>query len=117
MTIADIQTLGSTEGSAVVPPLSDYDEASEEWTEMELRATTPGESIVGFWTGEPGWVRMDTWPYTEVCVIRSGSVAIEDASGERRVFAGGDAFVIPQGFQGIWHTLEPCAKIFVGIPS
>lgn len=117
MTIADIQPLGSNSGTAVVPALSDYDGASAGWTETEFRASLPGESVVGFWTGEPGWVRIDIWPYTEVCVIRSGAVEIEDAAGARRQFGPGDSFVIPQGFQGVWHTLERCEKVFVGIPN
>jgi uncharacterized cupin superfamily protein len=65
--------------------------------------------------GEPGSVRIPVWPYDEVCVIQSGRVAIQDASGRRRVFGAGEAFVVPAGFDGWWHTLEPTRKVFVGI--
>ena len=117
MSIADIQTLGIGEGSAIVPPVSDYVEVSDDWSETEFRASVPGDTLVGFWTGEPGWVRIDVWPYTEVCIIRSGSVEIEDAAGAKRRFGPGESFIIPEGFQGVWHTLEPCEKIFVGVAS
>ena len=115
MTVDTIQVLSRTTGETVIPGIGDYDEASPAWTESEHRATTPGESIVGYWTGEPGWVRMDVWPYTEVCIIKSGAVEIEDSEGARRRFGAGDSFVIPQGFAGVWHTLEPTEKVFVGI--
>lgn len=117
MTVDDIQIVSSTTGTAVVPGLDDYDAASETWSETEYRAHIPGESVAGYWTGEPGWVRMDDWPYTEVCVIRSGVVEIEDPTGARRRFGAGDSFVIPQGFGGVWHTVEACEKVFVGIVS
>lgn len=117
MTVSDIQLLSTSTGRRFVPGLSDYDDASADWSEAEFRAETPGESVVGAWTGAPGWVRMDVWPYTEVCVIKTGSVEIEDSTGETRRFGAGDAFVIPEGFSGIWRTLEPCEKVFVGLSS
>ena len=115
MVIDDIQTLKPGNGLTVSPALSDYDDASEGWTESEHRAEIPGDHVVGFWTGEPGWVRIDDWPYTEVCVILSGSVEIEDHQGQVRPYGQGESFVIPRGFRGIWRTVEPCEKVFVGI--
>ncbi len=117
MNVSEIQLLSRASGTAVVPSRDDYDGASDDWTETEYRADTPGEHLVGHWTGAPGWVRIDVWPYTEVCVIRSGAVEIEDDRGATRRFGAGEAFVIPQGFAGIWRTLEPTEKVFVGIAS
>lgn len=116
MSIESLQTLSPQHGTKVVPGRPDYDDASPSWTEAEYRAHL-GESasLAGFWEGEPGWVRIDEWPYHEVCVILSGRVAIEDAEGQRREFGDGEAFVVPRGFRGIWHTLAPTRKIFVGI--
>ena len=116
MAIEQIQILVPGEGTAVVPPASDYAEATEGWAEVEHRARlTGGRSVAGAWEGEPGSVRIPHWPYDEVCVVQEGRVAIEDGRGERREFGPGEAFVVPAGFDGWWHTLEPTRKIFVGI--
>lgn len=117
MNITDIQVLSATTGTTVVPRLDDYDDASDGWTESEHRAALSAEHVIGAWTGKPGWVRIDDWPYNEVCVIKSGAVEVEDATGAKRRFEAGDSFMIPQHFAGVWHTLEPCEKVFVGIVS
>ena len=118
MGIETVQRLGRGRGIRAVPALDDYDARSEVWIEAEHRAEIADSSaLVGFWEGEPGWVRFESWPYNEVCVILSGRVAVEDESGQRAVFGAGEAFVVPFGFQGTWHTLEPTEKIFVGIES
>ena len=116
MTIADVKALTRVDGVQVVPDLADYDDHSEGWAEAEYRAgLEQTRSIAGYWEGEPGWVRIDVWPYNEVCVVLDGRVGIEDESGERREFGAGEAFLIPAGFSGVWHTLEPTRKIFVGV--
>ena len=115
MTIEQIQKLGPMHGTAVVPAVTDYDASSAHWRETEFRAQTEKGAIIGFWRGEPGWVRIDSWPYREVCVILEGAVALEDEHGKRRTFGPGEAFTVPSGFKGFWHTLEPTQKVFVGI--
>ena len=116
MSITRIQRLHAGAGRRVVPDIGDYDDASPAWTESEHRADLPGSaSIAGFWEGEPGWVRIDNWPYHEVCVVLAGRVAVEDADGERVEFGAGEAFVVPRGFEGVWHTLESTKKVFVGV--
>ncbi|WP_200332031.1 cupin domain-containing protein [Leucobacter sp. L43] len=104
-------------GRKNTPELSDYDDVSEQWKETEFLADTdPNHVLAGAWEGEPGWVRFDSWPYTEICFIQSGRVEVEDATGRKEAFGAGDAFLIPVGFAGIWRTLEPTQKIFVGVP-
>lgn len=115
MSIEQVQTVGGPGATVVVPGADEYDDASDGWTEAEFRADAPQGSIVARWTGEPGWVRIDEWPYTEVCVLLSGAVELEDADGATRRFVAGDSFLIPQGFRGVWHTLEHSEKVFVGI--
>lgn len=117
MAIEEIQVLAPGSGTAVVPAASDYAEVTGGWKEVEHRAQLSDEvSVAGAWEGEPGAVRIMTWPYDEVCVIQTGRVAIEDPGGGRREFGPGEAFLVPAGFDGWWHTLEPARKIFVGIP-
>ncbi len=113
-----VQRLSRETGEKVVPSLLDYDGVSSGWSEAEYRARlSRTQSLVGFWEGEPGWVAFDSWPYTEVCVILQGKVAIEGLDGQRAEFNAGEAFVVPVGFRGVWHTLEATQKIFVGIPA
>jgi len=116
MPLTDVQRIDADHGVKVVPDLADYDESSPDWTEAEYRAAVDGSrSIVGFWEGEPGWVRIDDWPYNEVCVLLEGAVALADDTGNRLEFAAGEAFLIPAGFRGVWHTLQRTKKVFVGI--
>lgn len=117
MSIQHVQQI-SKSGTRSVPDLADYTAFSEAWREAEYRIDpVPNEPIVGFWEGEPGWVEFDAWPYTEICVIVSGRVAIEDEHGARREFTEGEAFVVPEGFKGRWHTVEPTTKYFIGVTS
>lgn len=118
MTAPGIQVLTKAAGRQVVPDLADYDGVSNGWSEAEYRAQlVDTRSVAGFWEGEPGWVAFDSWPYNEVCVIVSGRVAIEDSDGILLEFGTGDAFTVPAGFRGVWHTLEPTKKIFVGVET
>lgn len=112
-----IVKLGGEGRSPYVPPLSDYLAASETWMEAEYRCyRTDGEKVtVGYWTGEPGQVALDPWPYTEVCSILSGCVAIQDRHGGELVFRAGEGFVVPKGWAGVWVTLERASKFFVMI--
>lgn len=116
MSTRTIQRITKRDGTKTVPSVADYDDVSSVWVEAEYRARlVDTDSVAGFWEGEPGWVAFDCWPYNEVCVILRGRVAIETADGDRTEFAAGDAFTIPAGFRGVWHTLERTEKIFVGI--
>lgn len=102
---------------AFVPSLSDYIEPSPGWTETEYRCLSIASTrtTVGYWTGEPGAVSFESWPYTEVCSILAGKVAIEDKFEKRVEFSSGDGFIVPKGFMGRWITLEPSTKIFMAI--
>jgi uncharacterized cupin superfamily protein len=103
---------------AYIPPLSDYRDPSPGWTESEHRCWTADAAAsptVGYWTGEPGEVSFDAWPYTEVCSILSGSIGLRDAGGRTVVFGPGEGFLVPKGWRGSWLTLEPTEKIFVAL--
>lgn len=98
------------------PALDSYDAVSDGWSEEEFRADFGNPAVEGgYWRGEPGHVSFDSWPYTELCVIISGRVAVEDRDGACAEYRAGESFLIPQGFTGTWHTLEATEKIFVGV--
>lgn len=117
MDISAVTLLGDVGQGTYVPPLSDYAAAAGPWVEAEFPGyQTPATSVsVGYWTGEPGSVRLDPWPYTEICSILSGRVAVVDHSGARREFSAGAGFVVPKGFVGDWVTLEPSSKYFIAV--
>ncbi|NUP50543.1 MAG: DUF861 domain-containing protein [Catenulispora sp.] len=116
--IEQIQILAPGSGTPVVPSVGDYAQTSEGWQEVEHRAAlSHPRTVAGAWEGEPGSVRLPDWPYDEICVIQTGRVAIEDTAGRRREFGPGEAFLVPAGFDGWWHTLEPTRKIFVGVAA
>jgi uncharacterized cupin superfamily protein len=65
----------------------------------------------GRWSASRGTWRV-TYTENELCVMTSGKVVIESASGERNTFATGDVFVVPAGFCGTWEVVEDCSKIY-----
>lgn len=115
----DVQSIVGVSPRALAasqPSLDSYETASDGWAEKEYRVDL-GHSAVegGYWTGEAGSVSFESWPYSELCVILKGRVAVEDRSGVRVEYGVGESFLIPQGFSGIWHTLETTEKIFIGV--
>ncbi|MBU2693591.1 MULTISPECIES: cupin domain-containing protein [Pimelobacter] len=116
-TVADLRTIAVGTGHPVVP---DWEPgtASPDWQETEWRSFGADESrpYGGAWTGEPGSLRLDDYPYDEVCVMLTGVVALVDAAGGRREFRAGEAFFVPRGFSGTWETVEPATKVFVALP-
>lgn len=117
MNISAIRVLGAEGARRHVPPLDDYAATSPGWEETEYRHFQgPSANVVaGFWEGAPGEITLDPWPYTEVCSILSGRVALRDREGNEVTFGAGAAFMVPRGFAGQWITLEPATKLFVAI--
>jgi uncharacterized cupin superfamily protein len=115
--ISSIIPIGTEGRTAFVPPLDSYQILSDSWIEQEFHSlrTSSSQVTVGYWTGEPGRVRIEPWPYTEVCVIKAGRVAVVDSDGRQREFGPGDSFIVPKGFVGEWVTLEPAAKVFIAV--
>ncbi|GHE66284.1 cupin domain-containing protein [Streptomyces capitiformicae] len=114
--IDSIRALKVGSGERVVPVWGEGD-ASPDWRETEWRGFGRDEEhpFAGAWEGEPGTLRLESYPYDEVCVMLSGRVALIDTSGKRREFAAGEAFFVPRGFSGVWETVEPASKIFVAL--
>jgi uncharacterized cupin superfamily protein len=117
MDITSIITIDSAGRQPYVPPLSEYTVLSDQWLEQEFHCLDIRASrvVVGFWTGEPGRIRLDPWPYTEVCSIHSGRVAVVDLAGNTREFGARQSFIVPVGFRGEWVTIESSSKSYVAI--
>jgi uncharacterized protein len=71
-----------------------------------------GQLFSGVWESTPGRWRV-TYTENEFCHITAGKVVIESVDGNRSSFGAGDSFVIPAGFIGVWHVLEPLRKLYV----
>ncbi|MCO5081011.1 MAG: cupin domain-containing protein [Rhizobiaceae bacterium] len=116
MNIDSILPIDPALAKPFVPPTTDYDGVSEGWSETEYRIfETWGGSFGGYWSGEPGEVVFDAWPYNEICVVTKGRVAVVDSDGRRREFGAGQGFFIPAGFTGRWQTIEAAEKFFIAI--
>ncbi|MBP1822955.1 DUF861 domain-containing protein [Mycobacterium sp. OAE908] len=91
--------------------------ASPDWDETEWRAfgSEDGPYMGGSWTGQPGTLLCNPYPYDEVCIMISGRVALIDTEGQRREFSAGDAFFVPKSFTGTWETLVPSEKYFIAL--
>lgn len=71
-----------------------------------------GEIVSGTWTSTPGKWRAFSHR-AEFCYIVSGHVRLIGDDGTIRSFKTGDAFLIPNGFNGCWEVIEPTIKHFV----
>lgn len=79
----------------------------------EMRFESPdGGLIAGTWTSTPGKWRAFA-ERDEFCTILFGHVRLIDESGAAQTFRAGDAFLIPNGFRGVWEVLETTTKHFV----
>lgn len=58
-------------------------------------------------------LELKDWPIDEFMYIVEGQVEITDASGHKRVYGPGEAFVMPKGFNGTWKQLSDIKKIQV----
>jgi uncharacterized cupin superfamily protein len=117
LTVKDIAVMNDAGIDRHIPSPTDYQDSSSAWTEAEYQYVDRASArvVAGFWTGEPGFVKIDSWAYTEVCSILSGKVAVVDPHGGRVEFGAGEAFTVPKGFAGTWVTLEAATKIFIAI--
>lgn len=68
-----------------------------------------GDFVSGTWKSTPG-----TWRALsgkdEFCYIVEGHVRLISDSGEIREYRAGDAFVVPNGFSGLWEIVEDTVK-------
>jgi len=92
------------------PPQRRLDGACEQ--EVENHYSDPsGQFHAGLWRGGLGRWRV-RYTEHEFCTLLEGRVRISDAAGHSVEFGPGDHFVIPAGFEGIWHVLEPACKTY-----
>lgn len=117
MSVDTIKTIAVGVGTPIIPVWGDGD-ASADWQETEWRTfgdEAAGETFGGAWEGHPGSLVLRDQPYTEVCIMLLGTVALIDEDGGQRTFTAGDAFVVPKGFNGVWKTLEYSRKVFIAV--
>ncbi len=72
----------------------------------------PDRVVVGTWTSTPGKWKAFT-NRDEFCTILSGHCRLISEQGTIKEFRSGDAFLIPNGFQGYWEVIETTTKHFV----
>ncbi|WP_299315534.1 cupin domain-containing protein [uncultured Halomonas sp.] len=81
--------------------------------ESTLRFTShDGKLIAGTWTSTPGKWHAFT-ARDEFCYILTGHVRLIAEDGSAQTFRSGDAFLIPDGFRGLWEVIETTTKHFV----
>lgn len=81
-------------------------------TARNFFSDTTGQLFAGVWESTPGRWRV-RYSENEFCHITSGEVRIESTSGDAWSFKRGDSFVIPAGFEGVWHVTQPVSKLYV----
>jgi hypothetical protein len=70
-----------------------------------------GTFKTGFWAAQPGKAEI-AYAIDELCVLLEGVVRLTDAAGHVETYRAGDTFLIPNGFTGIWETVEPVRKFY-----
>ena len=80
-------------------------------TTLEWYRDPTGHFRSGFWSAEPGRIAIEA-AKDELCVILDGVVRLTDATGRVETYRRGDTFLIPNGFKGVWETVEPVRKFY-----
>jgi len=73
---------------------------------------TDSKVVAGTWTATAGKFKVAK-DRDEFCHIVSGKAELVDQDGHGITFTTGDAFVIPNGFEGHWNVIETTTKHFV----
>ena len=102
-----------TKSARRLADLPDRVVAGDPQHQTEMHFTSPdGKLSVGVWTSTPGKWRAFT-DRDEYCHIVAGRCALVHENGDRREFAAGSSFLIPNGFRGYWEIQETTTKHFV----
>ena len=75
-----------------------------------------GEAAIEVCEIDPVKLQVRGWPETEVIHLIRGQVTVTEEGGASRSYQGGDIFVLPQGFKGIWEQRAPLLKVTVRHP-
>lgn len=112
-TMSSIVLIPHTAAGATSEPVATDRLVSGHPTQRVANAfSDPGQTFhCGIWEGDVGAWRVH---YTEheLCHMLTGKVRILSDDGSETVVATGDSFVIPAGFSGVWHVLEPARKLY-----
>ena len=114
MTIAEIaQTEDSFAGEQTFPPqiIMEGAPTAKVWTSAEF--DTASSIKAGIWSGDPGKLKIVSYPTDEVFTIISGSVAMHCDDGTILNVKAGQSCLMRKGWSGTWHVLEPTTKSFV----
>ncbi|ABV93568.1 hypothetical protein Dshi_1826 [Dinoroseobacter shibae DFL 12 = DSM 16493] len=112
MRVVDFKDAGAP-GKRRLADLPDRVVEGDPHHETQVRFTSPdGALLAGTWTSTPGkWVAFTD--RDEFCVLLTGHIKLVGEDGTEQEFRAGDSFLIPNGFRGFWHVLEPTTKHFV----
>lgn len=105
-------TVAESETTVATPPPERLLEGTPQTVTRNFFTDPTGQLFAGIWESTPGRWRV-SYTETEFCHITRGSVNVSNAHGYNRTFKAGDSFVIPSGFAGVWHVLEPMSKRYV----
>jgi uncharacterized cupin superfamily protein len=86
-------------------------DAAERTTTRQWYGDPSGSFKTGFWAAQPGKTEI-AYTIDELCVLLEGVVRLTDAAGHVEIYRSGDTFLIPNGFTGIWETIEPVRKFY-----
>jgi uncharacterized cupin superfamily protein len=84
-------------------------DAAERTTTKQWYSDHSGSFTTGFWAAQPGKAEI-TYAIDELCVLLEGVVRPTNAAGHVEIYRFGNTFLIPNGFTGIWETVEPVRK-------
>ena len=86
-------------------------DAAERTTTKEWYGDPSGAFKTGFWAAQPGRAEI-AYAIDELCILLEGVVRLTDAAGRVETYRAGDTFLIPNGFTGVWETIEPVRKFY-----
>jgi uncharacterized protein len=80
-------------------------------TTTEFYRDPTGAFKAGFWSSETSRSPVH-YQKDEICILLAGVVRLTDENGHSETYRAGETFLIPNGFKGIWETVEPTRKFF-----
>jgi uncharacterized cupin superfamily protein len=72
-----------------------------------------GSVLAGMWECEPGEWHVNKGTSCEWCYLLEGVVELTDTDGSKKTFKAGDAFLLKDGWVGVWKTVEKVRKYYV----
>jgi hypothetical protein len=86
---------------------------SESWVSSEF--AVEGKVRTGIWVGQPGKIKIKSYPTNEVFTVISGKIELINEDGTVVLVHPGESGLMRKGWKGVFHIVEETRKCFVTV--